>query len=33
MVMLKKSLDSQQEQAAQLLKMMEGKGQTLDIRV
>lgn len=31
--LLKKSLDSQQDAAAQLLKMLEGKGQQIDIRV
>jgi hypothetical protein len=31
--LLKKSLDSQQDIAAQLIKMLEGKGQQLDIRV
>lgn len=29
---LKKSLDSQQQMAADLLKLLEGKGQQLDIR-
>lgn len=31
--MLRKSLDSQQQQAAELMKILEGKGQQLDIRV
>jgi hypothetical protein len=31
--MLKKSLDSQQQMAADLLKLLEGKGQQLDLRV
>lgn len=31
--MLKKALDSQKSEAAELLKLLEGKGQTLDIRV
>lgn len=31
--LLKKSLETQQQQAAELLKLMEGKGQNLDIRV
>jgi len=31
--MLKKALDSQKSEAAQLLKLLEGKGQQLDIRV
>jgi hypothetical protein len=30
--LLRKTLDSQQEQAAELLRMLEGKGQILDIR-
>lgn len=30
--LLKKALESQQEQAAELMRMTEGKGQTLDIR-
>lgn len=30
--LLKKALESQQEQSAQLMRVMEGKGQTLDIR-
>ena len=30
--MLKRSLDAQKEQADALMKMAEGKGQTLDIR-
>jgi len=30
--MLRKSLDSQQQQAADLMKLLEGKGQQLDIR-
>ncbi len=33
MALLKKALDSQQEQASELMKMMEGKGQVLDLRV
>lgn len=33
MLLLKKSLQSQQEQADQLLKQLEGKGQTIDLRV
>jgi len=33
MALLKKSLQSQEDQAAELLKMMSGKGQTIDIRV
>jgi hypothetical protein len=32
-VLLKKALDSQEQQAAELLKMMEGKGQVVDLRV
>ena len=32
MALLKKALESQQEQAAELMRMTEGKGQTLDIR-
>jgi len=31
--MLRKSLDSQQQQAAELMKILEGKGQQLDLRV
>ncbi len=31
--LLKKSLESQETQAAELLKMLSGKGQNLDIRV
>lgn len=31
--MLKKTLDAQQNEAASLLKLLEGKGQNLDIRV
>lgn len=31
--LLKKSLDNQKDAAAELLKMIEGKGQNLDIRV
>ena len=30
--LLKKALESQQDQAAELMRMTEGKGQTLDIR-
>jgi hypothetical protein len=30
--MLKKALDNQQSQTAELLKMLEGKGQHIDIR-
>ncbi len=30
--LLKKSLQSQQDQAAEVIKMMEGKGQTVDFR-
>ncbi|MFY9235405.1 MAG: hypothetical protein WAO58_13210 [Fimbriimonadaceae bacterium] len=33
MALLKKNLDAQQEQSAELLKILEGKGQVLDIRV
>lgn len=33
MSLLKKVLDSQQEQSAELMKLMEGKGQVVDIRV
>ena len=33
MALLKKSLQSQEDQAAELLKMMSGKGQTIDLRV
>jgi hypothetical protein len=32
-MLLKKALESQEQQAAELLKLMEGKGQVLDIRV
>lgn len=31
--LLKKALDSQEQQAAELLKIMEGKGQVVDLRV
>ena len=31
--LLKKSLQSQQDQAEEMMKMLSGKGQTLDIRV
>ncbi|HJP82460.1 MAG TPA: putative motility protein [Fimbriimonadaceae bacterium] len=31
--LLRKALDSQEQQAAEILKMVEGKGQQLDIRV
>lgn len=31
--LLKKVLESQQDQAAELMRMQEGKGQVLDIRV
>lgn len=31
--LLRKSLDSQQEQTTELLKMMEGKGRVVDLRV
>lgn len=31
--LLKKTLDSQKEEAANLLKLIEGKGQNVDIRV
>ncbi len=31
--LLKKALESQQQQAAELMKLVEGKGQQLDIRV
>lgn len=31
--LLRKSLDQQKDSAAELLKMIEGKGQNLDIRV
>lgn len=31
--LLKKALQSQEDQAAELLKVMSGKGQTLDLRV
>ncbi|GEM_PF-1710331 len=30
--LLKKTLETQQQQAAELLKLLEGKGQVLDIR-
>jgi hypothetical protein len=33
LALLKKALDSQQSDAAQMLKLMDGKGQNLDIRV
>ncbi len=33
MALLKKSLQSQEDQAAELMKMMSGKGQTIDMRV
>ena len=33
MGMLKKALDSQKQQADQLLKMLDGKGQNIDMRV
>lgn len=32
MMLLKKALESQQEQSAELMRMTEGKGQVLDIR-
>ena len=32
LALLKKSLDSQQQEAANLLKLIDGKGQNLDIR-
>ena len=32
MLLLKKALQSQQEQATELLKQIEGKGQTIDFR-
>ena len=31
--LLRKSLDAQQEQAADILRLLEGKGQQVDIRV
>lgn len=31
--LLKKSLDSQETQAAEMLKMLSGKGQQIDLRV
>jgi hypothetical protein len=31
--LLRKSLDAQQQQAAELLRQLEGKGQVVDIRV
>jgi hypothetical protein len=31
--LLRKTLDSQQEQSAELMRLMEGKGQVVDIRV
>jgi hypothetical protein len=31
--LLRKALDSQEQQAAEILKLVEGKGQQLDIRV
>jgi hypothetical protein len=33
LALLKKSLDSQQQETANLLKMMDGKGQNIDLRV
>ena len=33
LALLKKALDSQQQDAADILKLMDGKGQNLDIRV
>lgn len=33
MALLKKALQSQEDQADQLLKMMSGKGQNIDLRV
>jgi hypothetical protein len=33
LALLKKALDSQQNETADLLKLMDGKGQNLDIRV
>lgn len=33
MLLLKKALQAQQEQAAELTKQIEGKGQTVDFRV
>lgn len=32
MALLKKALESQQDQAAELMRLTEGKGQNLDIR-
>jgi hypothetical protein len=32
-MVLRKTLDSQQQQAAEMMKLLEGKGQQLDIRV
>ena len=32
-MLLRKALDAQKDQAAQLARMIEGKGQTIDIRV
>lgn len=31
--LLRKNLDAQEQQAAELLRMLEGKGQNLDLRV
>ncbi len=31
--LLRKSLDAQQEQSAELIRMMEGKGRVVDLRV
>jgi hypothetical protein len=31
--LLRKTLDSQEQQAAELLRLMEGKGQNIDLRV
>lgn len=33
MAMLKKTLESEKDQASELLKLLEGKGRTIDIRV
>lgn len=33
MALLKKTLDAQQEQSAELMRMLEGKGQVVDLRV
>jgi hypothetical protein len=33
MALLRKTLDAQQEQSAELMRMMEGKGQVVDLRV